>query len=42
MDRLGSIKERLETLMTLHDNEIYTFLFMFPPQKNPYITEGKI
>lgn len=39
MDRASSIKERLETLKTLHDNSIYTVLFMSPIF--PYITEWK-
>ena len=30
MDRASSIKERLETLKTLHENGIYTILFMSP------------
>lgn len=30
MDRASTIKERLETLKTLHENEIYTILFMSP------------
>lgn len=30
MDRASSIKDRLETLKTLHENEIYTILFMSP------------
>lgn len=30
MDRASSISERLETLKTLHDNGIYTILFMSP------------
>lgn len=39
MDCASSIKERLETLKTLHDNGIYTVLFMSPIF--PYITDFK-
>jgi len=39
MDRASSIKERLETLKTLHENGIYTVLFMSPIF--PYITDWK-
>lgn len=39
MDNASSIKERFETLKTLHDNGIYTVLFMLPIF--PYITEWK-
>lgn len=39
MDRASSIKERLETLKTLHENGIYTVLFMSPIF--PYITNWK-
>lgn len=39
MDKASSIKERLETLKTLHANGIYTVLFMSP--MFPYITEWK-
>lgn len=39
MDSACSIKERLETLKTLHENGIYTILFMSPIF--PYITEWK-
>lgn len=39
MDNASSIKERLETLKGLHDNGIYTVLFMSPIF--PYITEWK-
>lgn len=39
MDRASSIKERLDTLKELHDNGIYTVLFMSPIF--PYITDFK-
>lgn len=39
MDNASSIKERLSTLKTLHENGIYTILFMSPIF--PYITEWK-
>lgn len=39
MDNASSIKERLETLKTLHENGIYTVLFMSPIF--PYITDWK-
>lgn len=39
MDNAPSIKERLQTLKTLHDNKIYTVLFMSPIF--PEITEWK-
>ncbi len=39
MDKASSIKERLETLKTLHENGIYTVLFMSPIF--PYITDWK-
>ena len=39
MDKASSIKERLDTLKILHDNGIYTILFMSPIF--PYITEWK-
>lgn len=39
MDRASSIKERLDTLKELHDNGIYTVLFMSP--MFPYITDFK-
>ena len=39
MDSASSIKERLDTLKTLHENGIYTILFMSPIF--PYITEWK-
>lgn len=39
MDNASSIEERLETLKVLHDNGIYTVLFMSPIF--PYITEWK-
>ena len=39
MDKASSIKERLETLKELHDNGIYTVLFMSPIF--PEITEWK-
>lgn len=39
MDNASSIKDRLETLKTLHENGIYTVLFMSPIF--PYITEWK-
>lgn len=39
MDKASSIKERLETLKTLHDNGINTVLFMSPIF--PYITDFK-
>lgn len=37
MDKASSIQERIETLKTLHDNGIYTILFMSPIF--PYITD---
>lgn len=39
MDNASSIKDRLETLKKLHENGIYTVLFMSPIF--PYITEWK-
>ena len=39
MDKASSIKDRLETLKQLHENGIYTVLFMSPIF--PYITEWK-
>lgn len=39
MDNASSIKDRLETLKKLHENSIYTVLFMSPIF--PYITEWK-
>lgn len=39
MDNASSIKDRLETLQKLHENGIYTVLFMSPIF--PYITEWK-
>ena len=39
MDKASSIKERLDTLKTLHENGIYTVLFMSPIF--PYITDWK-
>ena len=39
MDNASSIKERLNTLRTLHENGIYTVLFMSPIF--PYITDFK-
>ena len=39
MDNASSINERLETLRKLHENGIYTILFMSPIF--PYITEWK-
>ena len=39
MDQASGIKERLATLKTLHDNGIYTVLFMSP--MFPYITDFK-
>lgn len=39
MDNASTIKERLETLKILHDNGIYTILFMSPIF--PYITDFK-
>ena len=39
MDNASSIKERLSTLRTLHENGIYTVLFMSP--MFPYITNFK-
>lgn len=39
MDKASSIKERIETLRELHQNKIYTVLFMSPIF--PYITEWK-
>ena len=39
MDNASSIKERLNTLSTLHENGIYTVLFMSPIF--PYITNFK-
>jgi DNA repair photolyase len=39
MDKASSIKERFETLKILHDNGIYTVLFMSP--MFPYITDFK-
>lgn len=39
MDKGSSIKARMETLKTLHDNGIYTILFMSPIF--PYITDWK-
>lgn len=39
MDNASTIKERLNTLKQLHDNGIYTILFMSPIF--PYITEWK-
>jgi len=39
MDNASSIKERLETLKILHENGIYTVLFMSPIF--PYITEWR-
>ena len=39
MDKGSTIKERLDTLKELHDNGIYTVLFMSPIF--PYITEWK-
>lgn len=39
MDNASSIKERLVTLKRIHDNGIYTILFMSPIF--PYITEWK-
>lgn len=39
MDNASSIQARLETLKTLHDNGIYTILFMSPIF--PYITDFK-
>lgn len=39
MDRASSIKDRLETLKELHENGIYTVLFMSPIF--PYITNWK-
>lgn len=39
MDKASSIKERLETLKTLHDNGIKTIVFISPIF--PYITEWK-
>lgn len=39
MDNASSIKERLETLKVLHENGIYTILFMSPIF--PYITDFK-
>ena len=39
MDKASSIKERLETLKTLHENGMYTVLFMSPIF--PYITDWK-
>lgn len=39
MDKASSIKERLETLKELHNNGIYTVLFMSPIF--PYITEWR-
>jgi DNA repair photolyase len=39
MDKASSIKERLETLKELHNNNIYTILFMSPIF--PYITDYK-
>lgn len=39
MDNASSIKDRLETLKKLHENNIYTVLFMSPIF--PYITEWK-
>ena len=40
MDNASSIKDRLETLKKLHENGIYTVLFMSPIF--PYITEWNI
>lgn len=39
MDKASSIKDRLETLKELHENRIYTVLFMSPIF--PYITKWK-
>ena len=39
MDNASTIKERIETLKVLHENGIYTVLFMSPIF--PYITEWK-
>lgn len=39
MDKASSIKDRLHTLKKLHENGIYTVLFMSPIF--PYITEWK-
>ena len=39
MDNASSIKDRLETLKKLHENGIYTVLFMSPIF--PYITDFK-
>lgn len=39
MDNASFIKDRLETLKKLHENGIYTVLFMSPIF--PYITEWK-
>ena len=39
MDQASSIKERIETLKILHENGIYTILFMSPIF--PYITDFK-
>ena len=39
MDNASSIKDRLDTLKTLHENGIYTILFMSPIF--PYITDFK-
>ena len=39
MDKASTIKERMDTLKELHNNGIYTILFMSPIF--PYITEWK-